>query len=70
MSSLAALRREIQALADPKNAECLQRFFKTAAGDYGHGDQFLGIRVPPLRAIVQRASGSPTLSGSSISVSR
>jgi len=52
MSSLAEMRREIQALADAKNAVCLQRCFRTAAGEYGHGDQFLGSRVPPLRAFV------------------
>ena len=41
-------------LANPKDAEHLQRFFKTGKGQYGEGDQFLGIRVPALRSLVRR----------------
>ena len=29
--------------ADPAEAQYLARFFKTGAGQYGHGDQFLGL---------------------------
>jgi 3-methyladenine DNA glycosylase AlkD len=31
----------------------LQRFFKTAPGEYGAGDKFLGLRVPALRRLVR-----------------
>ena len=35
----------------------LQRFFKTAPGQYGAGDRFVGLRVPEIRklATVYRA---------------
>lgn len=47
--SAPAVHAHLQKLADPKIAEQSQRFFKTGPGDYGEGDQFLGIRVPVLR---------------------
>jgi 3-methyladenine DNA glycosylase AlkD len=50
---LAALRKELYALADPADAIHLQRFFKTAPGEYGAGDKFLGLRVPALRQLVK-----------------
>jgi 3-methyladenine DNA glycosylase AlkD len=47
------LRKELYALADPADAIHLQRFFKTAPGEYGAGDKFLGLRVPALRQLVR-----------------
>lgn len=43
------IQKIIRALADPERSEHSQRFFKTGPGEYGEGDQFLGIRVPVLR---------------------
>ena len=51
--TLAMLRQELYALADPADAVHLQRFFKTAPGEYGAGDKFLGLRVPALRKLVR-----------------
>jgi 3-methyladenine DNA glycosylase AlkD len=43
------LHKRLQDLADAAIAAHSQRFFKTGRGEYGEGDQFLGIRVPILR---------------------
>src|SRR5690606_3614028 len=51
--SLASLRRELVALNDPAKAAFLQGFFKTAPGQYGHGDRFRGITVPVLRNLAK-----------------
>jgi len=51
--TLAMLGAELYALADPADAIHLQRFFKTAPGEYGAGDKFLGLRVPALRKLVR-----------------
>ncbi len=42
---------------EPGYAELAARFFKTAPGTYGAGDQFLGIRVPAVRAVAVRDDG-------------
>lgn len=39
--------------ADPSQVAGLARFFKTAPGQYGEGDKFLGIKVPVTRAVVK-----------------
>lgn len=47
-------------LADRERAARSAGYFKTGAGQYGHGDQFLGIRVPVIRqAVKQYSAASP-----------
>lgn len=43
----------LRGMADAAIAEHSQRFFKTAPGQYGQGDTFLGIRMPALRSLVR-----------------
>ena len=46
--------KDLRSLADPDKALELARFFKTAPGDYGYGDKFLGITVPQTRKIAKK----------------
>ena len=62
MSAAAALRsvrRDIRKAADPGRAESHKWFFKTAPGEYGAGDRFLGVTVPQLRAIAREYRDMP-----------
>ena len=43
----------LKSLSDKEIAMQSQRYFKTGEGEYGHGDKFLGIRVPVLRKAVK-----------------
>lgn len=51
--SLTTLRSKLRQLASPVHARNLSWFFKTAPGEYGAGDKFIGIRVPVLRRLAR-----------------
>jgi 3-methyladenine DNA glycosylase AlkD len=50
--ALAALDK----YASHADAEFLTRFFKTGEGQYGAGDQFIGVRVPDTRQVAKQFS--------------
>jgi len=49
---LPQLQQRYRTKADSVKAEHAKRFFKTGPGQYGEGDQFLGIRVPDTRSFL------------------
>src|SRR6266542_4016214 len=57
--SVAGLKKELAAKADPDRARNSAWFFKTAKGQSGHGDRFIGVTVPAQRQIARRYRGLP-----------
>ncbi|MDG9671168.1 DNA alkylation repair protein [Hahella sp. CR1] len=53
----AAIRARLQRLGNETIAAHSLRFFKTGPGEYGAGDQFLGIRMPTLRKLASELRG-------------
>ncbi|MBT3981523.1 MAG: DNA alkylation repair protein [Bacteriovoracaceae bacterium] len=51
--SAAQVKSSLKKLEDKDKALFLSRYFKTAPGEYGHGDKFLGIKVPESRKIAR-----------------
>lgn len=46
-------------LAQPDRAVLLARFFKTAPGQYGEGDQFLGLSMPQQHTVAKQCYNLP-----------
>lgn len=53
MNSIEELKGKLEKLASSKTKKILEGFFKTAPGEYGEGDIFLGIKVPELRKLAK-----------------
>ncbi len=43
----------MESLRNEKQRQILMRFFKTGPGEYGYGDEFLGLKVPQTREVVK-----------------
>ena len=52
-STYADVKNSLLALAQPQRAVLLARFFKTGPGQYGEGDQFLGLSMPQQHSIAK-----------------
>lgn len=45
----------MESLYNEEQRQVLMRFFKTGVGEYGYGDEFLGLKVPQTREVVKQA---------------
>ena len=59
MPQLLLVQKKIRQAAKNDKAKILQRFFKTGPGEYGEGDEFLGVTVPEIRKLVKNFSSLP-----------
>ena len=48
------IQQQLESLIDPVKREYLPKFFKTGKGQYGEGDQFLGVVVPNTRMVAKQ----------------
>ena len=46
----------MESLHDEEQRQILMRFFKTGPGEYGEGDEFIGLKVPQTRVVVKAAA--------------
>jgi 3-methyladenine DNA glycosylase AlkD len=53
-STFADVKNTLLALAQPERAVLVARFFKAGPGQYGAGDQFLGLSMPQQHTIVKQ----------------
>jgi len=51
---LSKLKKEFKSYSSPEKAKIYARFFKTGKGEYGEGDEFLGLTVPEQRKLAQK----------------
>ena len=55
MTTAKEIIEYMESLRNEEQRENLMRFFKTAPGEYGYGDEFLGLKVPETREGVKAA---------------
>lgn len=53
------VQRALRAVADSRRIAGVSAFFRTAPGEYGEGDRFLGVSVPAQRRIAARFGALP-----------
>lgn len=56
MNGLDNLRKDLRSFQKPGQAKVLQSFFKTGKGEYGEGDEFLGLMMDETRSVAKKYS--------------
>lgn len=56
MSDLDDLKNDLRSFQRPDKAKSLMRFFKTGKGEYGEGDEFLGLMTDETRSVAKKYS--------------
>ena len=54
MSDLDNLRKDLRSFQKPVRAKTLLKFFKTGKGEYGEGDEFLGLIMSETRSVAKK----------------
>ncbi len=61
MKNAKTILAELRAVASEEKRSVLGRFFKSGPGEYGEGDQFLGVMVPQIRAVAKHHAGASAI---------
>jgi len=56
MNDFDSLKKDLRSFQKPGKAKVLQRFFKTGQGEYGEGDEFLGLMMDEIRSVAKKNS--------------
>jgi 3-methyladenine DNA glycosylase AlkD len=59
MKSLIPAQKALRKHATASNKKINEWFFKTGPGQYGHGDQFIGVKVPEVRKVAKQFHDLP-----------
>lgn len=57
-STYSQILRELRICSDDEKKVVLPKFFKTAKGEYGEGDRFMGVVVPVIRKLAEKYKDS------------
>lgn len=58
-ATVQQIQKRLRSFASKEKAALLRRFFKTGPGQYGEGDEFLGVMVPGARLVVKEFADAP-----------
>ena len=59
MTTAREMTEYMESLRNEEQRQVLMRFFKTGRGEYGEGDEFLGLKVPQTREVARAAKDMP-----------